>query len=117
MIHKVIFLGLMMLLGARAEAVNPITYKPTPESIMTPDHVETRLGTLAFFDGYPSAETVDVVYDNLDFQRGVRAFLDVFHRHSAKADVVFLGLQPPGQEEGLRLEGPGAHIAVKICQV
>ena len=76
MIHKVIFLGLMMLLGARAEAVNPITYKPTPESIMTPDHVETRLGTLAFFDGYPSAETVDVVYDNLDFQRGVRAFLD-----------------------------------------
>jgi hypothetical protein len=74
--HKVLLLGLMMLLGARADAVNPITYKPTPQSIMTPDHVETRLGSLAFFDGFPSAETVDAVYDNLDFQRGVRAFLD-----------------------------------------
>ena len=33
-------------------------------------------GTTAFFDGYPSAKSVDAVYDNLDFQRGVRAFLD-----------------------------------------
>jgi hypothetical protein len=41
-----------------------------------PDRVETRLGPLEFFDGYPNAETVEAVYDNLDFQRGVRAFLD-----------------------------------------
>jgi hypothetical protein len=53
-----------------------VQYQPTPQSILTPDRVETRLGTLSFFDGYPSPETVDTVYDNLDFQRGVRAFLD-----------------------------------------
>jgi hypothetical protein len=53
-----------------------VQYQPTPQSILTPDRVETRLGTLSFFDGYPSPETVDAVYDNLDFQRGVRAFLD-----------------------------------------
>ena len=47
-----------------------------PESILTPDKVETeRLGTLKFFDGMPDEETVKKVYDNLDFSRGVEAFL------------------------------------------
>src|SRR5574339_913316 len=46
-----------------------------PPSITTPDRVETRLGTLNFFDGLPDEATVQKVYDNLDFQRGVQAFL------------------------------------------
>jgi len=46
-----------------------------PASILTPDSVETRLGTLKFFDGFPDDATVQAVYDNLDFQRGVQAFL------------------------------------------
>ncbi len=47
-----------------------------PESILTPDTVETkRLGTLKFFNGLPDDETVRKVYDNLDFARGVEAFL------------------------------------------
>jgi hypothetical protein len=53
-----------------------ISYAPIPESILTPASVDTRIGTLAFFDGYASSATVDATYDNLDFQRGVRAFLD-----------------------------------------
>jgi hypothetical protein len=48
---------------------------PIPSSITTPDSVETRLGTLKFFDGFPDDPTVQKVYDNLDFQRGVQAFL------------------------------------------
>ena len=46
-----------------------------PAQITTPDSVETRLGTLRFFDGFPDAATVEAIYDNLDFQRGVQAFL------------------------------------------
>ena len=46
-----------------------------PTFITTPDRVETRLGTLRFFDGFPDDATVQKVYDNLDFQRGVQAFL------------------------------------------
>ena len=42
-----------------------------PESIMTPDTVKTRIGTLKFFDGIPTKETSALVYDNLDFLRGV----------------------------------------------
>src|SRR5580704_14228360 len=46
-----------------------------PPYITTPDTVQTRIGTLKFFDGLPDPETVQKVYDNLDFQRGVEAFL------------------------------------------
>jgi len=46
-----------------------------PEGIMTPDTVKTRIGTLKFFDGIPTKETAALVYDNLDFMRGVEAFM------------------------------------------
>ena len=46
-----------------------------PENIMTPDRVETSIGTLEFFDGLPSAPTVEKAYDFLDLIRGVETFL------------------------------------------
>ena len=46
-----------------------------PASVTTPDTVQTRIGTLNFNDGLPDADTVKKVYDNLDFVRGVEAFL------------------------------------------
>jgi hypothetical protein len=46
-----------------------------PAGISMPDRVETRLGTLRFFDGLPDDATVQMVYDNLDFQRAAQAFL------------------------------------------
>jgi hypothetical protein len=63
-------------------------YKMTtdiPAGIITPDRVETRLGTLRFFDGYPDEATVQTVYDNLDFQRSVQAFLTTIPAASAYA--------------------------------
>ena len=46
-----------------------------PPGIASPDKVKTRLGTLRFFDGFPDNPTVDKLYDNLDFQRAVQAYL------------------------------------------
>src|SRR6202034_4542184 len=46
-----------------------------PPYITTPDTVETRIGTLKFFDGLPAPDTVKKVMDNLDHLRGVEAFL------------------------------------------
>ena len=48
-----------------------------PESILTPDSVETSIGTLNFFDGLPDEETVTKVYDNLDRVRATQIFLDM----------------------------------------
>lgn len=47
-----------------------------PPQIMTPDSVQTRLGTLNFSDGFPTKETSQKLYDNLDFMRGVETFLN-----------------------------------------
>src|SRR6478752_7124972 len=47
-----------------------------PAEIMTPDSVDTRIGRLEFFDGFPSAATTRTVYDHLDFLRGVEVFLN-----------------------------------------
>jgi hypothetical protein len=63
-----------------------------PAKIMTPDKVETRLGTLEFFDGIPTKETAALVYDNLDFLRGVEAFLNGI----PAASVEGLRLRPGG---------------------
>ena len=45
-------------------------------SITTPDTVQTRLGTLEFDDGAPTPETAELLYDHLDFMRGVEAYLN-----------------------------------------
>ena len=47
-----------------------------PDAILTPDQVETRIGTLNYFDGIPTQETAQLVYDHLDFMRGVETFLN-----------------------------------------
>ena len=51
-------------------------YSPdVPARITTPDSVETRIGTLHFKDGAPDPATVQLAYDQLDFVRGIDAFL------------------------------------------
>jgi hypothetical protein len=56
-----------------------------PPAITTPDKVESRIGTLEFKDGAPSAETVEKVYDTLNFTRGLDAFLNSYGGASAYA--------------------------------
>lgn len=61
------------------QATTTRTYRMTteiPAAITMPDVVETqRLGTLRFADGFPDTATVTKVFDNLDFQRAVQAYL------------------------------------------
>lgn len=46
-----------------------------PSWITTPDTVKTRIGTLKFHYGIPDQKTVEMLYDQLDFSRGIEAFL------------------------------------------
>jgi hypothetical protein len=56
-----------------------------PPALITPDKVESRLGTLEFKDGAPSKATLDKVYDNLDFTHAFRAFVDTLQGVSIHA--------------------------------
>jgi hypothetical protein len=59
---------------------------PMPPGIAVPDSVETRLGTLHFFDGFPDKATADKLWDTLDFQRAVQAYLLAIPAVSQAAD-------------------------------
>jgi hypothetical protein len=72
-----------------------------PPAITVPDSVETRLGTLRFTDGFPDDATVQKVYDNLDFQRGVQAFLTAMPAASLAA-----------VRKGIRTFGPDNHTVL-----
>ncbi|MGB5267218.1 MAG: DUF1254 domain-containing protein, partial [Polyangiales bacterium] len=59
-------------------AMQPPAMKMTteiPASVVTPAEVETRLGTLRFEDGFPTEETAEMVWDQLDFQRAVEVMI------------------------------------------
>lgn len=47
-----------------------------PRSITTPDRVDSRIGSLEFSDGMPGQETLDKVYDHLDFTHAFEAFVN-----------------------------------------
>lgn len=68
-------LSLTALLMSPAGAQQYKYQTPLPPGISTPDKVETSIGTLNLRDGYPAAETVQRVYDNLDASRALQAFL------------------------------------------
>ena len=79
-------LGSVVISGeSRAGDATPGYNTKIPKSIMTPDKVETRIGTLKFFDGAPTKETAELLYDNLDFIRGVETFLNAMPAASLEA--------------------------------
>jgi hypothetical protein len=91
----------LSLTSAYADDKTPGFNQKIPEKIMTPDKVNSRLGTLNFVDGVPTVETTQKVYDNLDYLRGVE---------------VFLNFVPATSLEGMRL-GNAERGATKSNQV
>ncbi|MGH6747695.1 MAG: DUF1254 domain-containing protein, partial [Methyloceanibacter sp.] len=73
LVHCVMALGLAAFLSSPGLAESDT---PIPPSLTTPDQVETSIGTLKFRDGVPDQATADKVYDQLDLQRGISAFLN-----------------------------------------
>lgn len=80
------------LVAASAAAADNI-----PQSIVTADRVETRIGTLEFRDGQPSKETLERVYDHLDYTHALRAFSDTLQGVSIHA--IRKGLQSIGVKD------------------
>ncbi len=90
-------------LTAPASAQTP-TYKMTtqiPANVLIPDEVETRLGTLKFFDGVPTAETAQLIWDNQDFSRAVECMIMT----TPAASLV-------GFRRGIREFGPDNETAI-----
>jgi hypothetical protein len=59
--------GVICALVAHLSLATAQTGAGIPPAITTPDKVETRIGLLDFKDGAPSNETLDKIYNNIDF--------------------------------------------------
>lgn len=60
---------------ARAQAPAAKYATPTPPGIAVPDTLETGIGTLHFSGGFPDAASSQKLFDNLDAQRAMQAYL------------------------------------------
>jgi hypothetical protein len=96
-------LGLVFLTPSvtAQESKKPKMATETPAGITAPAEVQTRLGTLKTIDGFPDQATIEKVYDNLDFQRGVQAVLTAMPAASLAA-----------MRKGLREWGPDNQTVV-----
>jgi hypothetical protein len=74
-----VLLTAFLLLGAQLVSAQ------IPPPLNTPNRVETRLGPLDFKDGAPSKETLDKVYDNLDYTHAFDAFVNTMQGVSIEA--------------------------------
>ena len=84
---------------AIAQDAGPKYKAEVPQSILTPDTVQTRLlGDLEFFDGMPDKNTVDKTYDFLDVARGAQAFLSGIPATSVYA--ILEGFKKVGMQPG-----------------
>jgi hypothetical protein len=67
---------------------------PVPSSVASPDKVELRFGALNFFDGVPDQASTEMIYDNLDYQRAVQAYLlalPVVNQMANRAGILAMG--------------------------
>ena len=71
--------ALATALAAQAWAEPPKMKMTTdiPESVITPDKVETPIGTLEYFDGVPIGGTKDALYDYVDRARAVQVYIEM----------------------------------------
>ncbi|MDX2319301.1 MAG: DUF1254 domain-containing protein [Moritella sp.] len=92
-----VFTGTALASPASEGTVTPGFNHKIPEEIMTPNKVETRLGELNFYDGIPTQATLDKVYDNLDFIRGVDVFLNFIPATSIEG--IRLGFKSLGADD------------------
>jgi hypothetical protein len=81
------FLGVVFLTssGVAQAADKPRYETEMPAGLTAPAEAKTRLGTLRTRDGFPDKATVEKIYDNLDFQRGVQAILTAMPAASLSA--------------------------------
>ena len=96
--------GALTITSAYAQDKTPGFNHKIPEKIMTPDKVETRIGTLNFVDGVPTAETTQKVYDNLDLPARRGGLPQLHPCHFPRSDPAGQGRTRRDQEQ------PGGHL-------
>jgi len=67
-VHQITSIAAAVILSLASTAVDA-------QNLPTTGGIETRFGRLELESGYPSAATVDKVFDEIDYQRACQAYL------------------------------------------
>ena len=78
-------------------AAQPAAAQAVPASIITPDSVPTRIGTLDFKDGMPSPAAAARVYDHVDFTHAYEAFVNTMQ--GVNFEAIRRGFQAAGVKD------------------
>ena len=70
------FAILLLSASGSAQDATPGFNTKIPEWVLTPDTVETRIGTLEFFDGIPNEKSAKALFANLDLNRALQAIFE-----------------------------------------
>jgi hypothetical protein len=89
--------ALLATIVVNASEATAQTSPKIPPQLVTPDKVETRIGPLQFKDGAPSKETVDKVYDNLDFTHAFETFVNSYS--GVNVDAIHRGFLSMGVKD------------------
>ena len=96
---KLAVAGIALLNACAAFHASAQKYKTEiPPGLTIPESVDTPIGALKFTDGFPDDATAQKVYDNLDLQRGVLAFLNTMP--AASLSAMRKGLHNVGADNG-----------------
>ncbi len=93
---------------------------PIAPGVAVPDKLESSIGTLNLNYGYPTAETVEKIYDNLDRSRALQAYLlaiPIVNQAGMRDSIRKFGpdnqtdvhLGRPGRSEDRRADGERQH--------
>jgi hypothetical protein len=80
-----------------AEGASAQAGSTTPSFLITPDRMQTSIGTLEFKDGVPTVASAEKIRDTLDFTRALNAYNNSFRGASAYA--IGKGFQSIGAED------------------
>ena len=95
--HRSIAISSLAIIFGGLSILTPYAAADIPPSLVTPDNVDTRIGTLDFKDGFPTPAAAEKVYDHLDFTYAYRAFMDNMRGvsiHAACKGMQDIGMKP-----------------------
>lgn len=93
---RIMLAAIAALATAMSSSAGAQTAAAIPPSLATPDRVESRIGRLDFRDGAPSKETLDRVYDHIDFTHAYEAFVNTLSGvsiHSLRKGLQSVGVK------------------------
>ncbi len=90
-------LAVAILAGCTTSPASAQSSSAVPPSLVTPDRVQTSIGTLEFKDGAPTTATAEKVRDTLDFTRALNVYNNSFRGASAYA--IGKGFQSIGADD------------------